>query len=174
MMPQELCGERHLTASASNASEVAFTGKEPDPNGVSDWLNGQEDSFLEQAQQIEGLVLSIFPDGRFTEQVVSETKLADMEASWYDAEGVLLVQAEPFDGVLIQREQSAYLIPDMFAQSVRPDESQYGTAILRYDDGDTKISDCVHLLGDHLIRTLNVVTDELYLDRVLFQYRRAR
>ena len=45
-------------------------------------------------------------------------------------------------------------------------------AVLRYDDGDTKISDGLRLKEGRLLRMVNVVTDELYTDRQLVAYQR--
>ena len=50
--------------------------------------------------------------------------------------------------------------------------NRHGHALLRYDDGDTRISDGLRLQGTRLLRTMNVVTDELYTDRQLFAYER--
>ncbi len=50
--------------------------------------------------------------------------------------------------------------------------NRHGQALLRSDDGDTKISDGLGLRGTRLLRTMNVVTDELYVNRQLLAYER--
>lgn len=169
MAYQNIEGEWHLIASASITSEVQFVNDEqPDPNGVANWLNGFDDSLLESAKQTSGLVLSITPDGSFTERVTGKP-----EVYWFDVEGVFANEVTPFDGVTVKNEQGAYLKPVAVAKWAVAVEGRYGKCVLRYDDGDTKITDNLRIVEAHLIRTVNIVTDELYLDRVLIRYKRA-
>ena len=41
---------------------------------------------------------------------------------------------------------------------------------LRYDDGYTMIAEWLERSDNRLVRTVNVVTDELYLDRIVMVY----
>ena len=169
MAYQNLEGEWQLISSASTRSEISFINEdEPDPNGVTNWLNGLDDSLLESAKQTSGLVLSIKPDGSFTEVVTGKP-----EIYWFDAEGVLVDEVTPFNGVTVSSEKCTYLKPDAIAAWAIPVDGLYGESVLRYDDSDTKIADNLRLVDGHLVRTVNVVTDELYLDRVLIKYKRT-
>jgi hypothetical protein len=169
MALESIQGEWRLVASGSVNSQIAFiNGEEPDPNGVSDWLNGIDDTLLDTAKATSGLTLSIASDGTFAEHISGNP-----EVYWFDVEGVLQAEVSPFNGVIVGSDQEVYLRPINIAKWASPVERQYGRAVLRYDDGDTKISDRVRTLGDRLIRTVNVVTDELYLDRVLIVYERV-
>ena len=41
----------------------------------------------------------------------------------------------------------------------------------RYSDGDTMVCDTLRRAGDDLIRQVSVITDELYIDRIVLIYR---
>ncbi|WP_221645468.1 hypothetical protein, partial [Nostoc sp. UCD120] len=62
-------------------------------------------------------------------------------------------------------------VDDLVSWAVPSDE--VNKKKLRYDDGDTKIADSIEVQGEQLIRTISVVTDELYLDRVIIVYKKA-
>lgn len=169
MAYQSLEGEWQLVSSASITSEISFINEdEPDPNGVANWLNGFDDNLLESAKLSSGLVLTIKSDGSFTEVVTGKP-----EVHWFDVEGVLADEVTPFNGVITSNEKGSYLKPVVIATWAIPVEGRYGECVLRYDDGDTKIADNLRLIDEHLIRTVNIVTDELYLDRVLVKYKRV-
>lgn len=156
-----------LTGSTSIKGELAIVDGSPDPNGVEDWLNGSGLSLFETVDATSGLSIDIQPDGTFSEQ-----KQGNPEIEWYDFEGVL-TEVEPFNGSLVANEQGVYLLADDAPEWRMPTENEYGVAVLRYDDGDTKISDRLEKKDDLLIRTMNVVTDELYFDRIVIVYRRS-
>jgi hypothetical protein len=168
MRIEGVSGEWHLVASTSTRSEIAFDGDEPDPQGVSNWLNGSDNALAESAAETSGMVLSISPDGSFTEKVTGEPQVY-----WFDEEGVLAQGVSPFDGVIAWAADRAYLKPRAIANWAIPEEGRYAPALLRYDDGDTKIADQLRFEGHQLVRTVNVVTDELYLDRIVIIYQRS-
>jgi hypothetical protein len=134
---------------------------------VSDWLNGFDASLVATAKATSGMTLSIAADGTFTERVSGKP-----DVYWFDEEGVL-ADVTPFDGLIVHNVQGSYLRPLNIAKWAIPVDGRYGLAVLRYDDGDTKISDCVRSSDGRLIRTINVVTDELYLDRIVIVYERT-
>ena len=76
----------------------------------------------------------------------------------------------PFGGVIKSNKHGTFIQPKEINSIGLPTE-EYG-AILRYDDGDTKICDRISLHEHNLIRTVNTVTDELYLDRTILVYKR--
>ena len=168
MTDQNITGEWHLVASISiqPESHLEFLKDGPDHTGISNWLNGFDDKLIEEAQETSGLVLCIKQDGSFTEEVTGNPNVY-----WFNDEGCL-VDVAPFNGVLVETEQGFYLKPTNINEWAIPIEEAYGACVLRYDDGDTKITDHLRRVGEYLVRTVNVVTDEAYLDRVLIKYKR--
>lgn len=162
-----VAGRWALVGSASTNDEIAFADDEPDPNGVSDWLNGHGDDLEASIKPTSGLELTISEDGRFSEALVDQP-----EVCWFDIEGVLCNDVVPFNGALISDNALFYLQPDGIPRWSVHTQNRYGKALLRYDDGDTKICDSLCLKGDRLLRTVNIVTDELCTDRVLIAYER--
>jgi hypothetical protein len=138
-------------------SEIPIIGDEPKPNGVEEWLEGNSLETLAQLTPADGLKLTISSDGTFTEERVGAPQI-----TWYDSEGVLESNVNPFNGAIQEAEGKFYLIAD----DIEP------TGNLRYDDGDTKIADSLTVIDGDLIRTVSVVTDELYLDRILLRYKK--
>jgi hypothetical protein len=158
-----------LVASGSSRSEVEFLDNdEPDPHGVSKWLNGFDDGLIKEAKATSGLTLTVESDGTFAERAEGAPKV-----DWFDEEGVLQAQVTPFDGVIVTTADVSFLRPVEIASWALPVEGRYGTSVLRYDDGDTKISDGIRVIDGRLIRTVNVATDDLYLDRVVIVYERV-
>lgn len=103
-MTLEIQGEWQLIGSASMNSEVEFTSDdEPDPNGVSNWLNGFDETPVADARATSGLTLSTKSDGTFTEVVSGKP-----EVYWFDEEGVLQAQVTPFNGVVAVVGNAAY------------------------------------------------------------------
>ena len=111
--------------------------------------------------------MPIDPDGRFAESPTPE-----IEGNWFDVEGVLADGSEPMSGTLTLAGDRAWLQPDGIPRWSEHALNRHGAAVLRYDDGDTKISDGLRLKEGRLLRTVNVVTDELYTDRQLVAYQR--
>jgi hypothetical protein len=155
------------TCSANSQIKIDLSGV-PDPNGVADWLNGFDSGLARDARPTSGLILTIETTaGTFTERLTG-----DPLVEWFDAEGVLTQGVSPFDGTFISNAQGAYLCPQDVPKWAAPVAGRYGEAILRYDDGDTKIADSLRVVEGRLVRTVNVVTDELYLNRVVIIYER--
>ena len=74
-MVLDIQGEWHLVASASTNSEIEFIGEEPDPNGITNWLNGFDDTLVDSAKSTSGLVLTIQSDGTFAEYYCNQDDL---------------------------------------------------------------------------------------------------
>jgi hypothetical protein len=162
---ESVVGSWTLVGSTSINGEIAFLGDKPDPNGVLDWLNGSGEELEGSIKHVSGLELKISLEGRFAESLTGLP-----EVYWFDVEGVLSNEVAPFNGTLVSIDRLIYLQPDDIPSWSVHAQNRYGDAILRYDDGDTKICDSLCLKGDRLLRTVNVVTDELYTDRVLIVY----
>jgi hypothetical protein len=141
--------------------------KVSDPDDIRAWLNGGDDALVAAAQPAKGLTLSIARDGGF-----SEERTGAAAVPWFDADGVLEHQAVPFAGTATPVGEMLYLRLVETKSWATPTEGRYAPALLRYDDEDTKVSDALTLAGDRLVRTMNVVTDELYLNRVVLLYAR--
>ena len=162
---ESVVGRWALVGSTNVTGEIAFVGDEPDPNGVSNWLNGLGEELETSIEHMTGLELEISQDGRFSENMIGQPRVY-----WFDVEGVLSNDVAPFNGALTSNDKLIYLQPDDVPRWSVHAQNRYGKAILRYDDGDTKICDSLRLEGARLLRTVNVVTDELYTDRVLIAY----
>ena len=171
MTIDSLNGRWNATATCSTSSEIKFSDDdEPDPNEVADWLNAFDDNLVKTATPVSGLVLTIEPAlGAFTEMVIGNPAI-----EWFDAEGVLAEEVSPFDGTIVCNAQGAYLRPKDVPEWATPVDGRYRAAILRYDDGDTKIADNLRVADGRLVRTVNIVTDELYLNRVIIVYERDK
>ncbi len=162
-----LVGTWLLTGSISLNSQIKFIDDEPDPNGVENWLNGNSNNLIAQVAATEGLTLTISSDGKFFEAITGTPKVY-----WFDFEGVLQSEVIPFNGHLSFYDSKAFLLLDEPISWAVPSD-EVNKKKLRYDDGDTKIADSIELQGSQLIRTISVVTDELYLDRVIIVYKKA-
>lgn len=167
MLDPKLTGEWELVASAAIQSEIASASDEPGPQPVAAWLNSYDMVLPADSVATSGLTLSLHPDGSFADRLTGKPRI-----EWFDAEGVLVPEVSPLVGTTKVAGDTAYLTPRGVPRWAEPIEGRYAPAILRYDDGDTKIADGVRLTADGLVRTVNVVTDELYLTRVVLLYRK--
>ena len=168
MQIDPLVGRWSVVGSASVNGEIPFVGDDPDPDGVSGWLNGTGEELEGSIASTSGLELEVSQDGLFSEHLTGQPKI-----EWFDVEGVLCDGVVPSNGALVEGEMLVYLQPNGIPSWSVHKKKRYGKALLRYDDGDTKICDCLRLKGDRLIRTVNVVTDELYTNRVLMAYEKT-
>ncbi|MFK7804710.1 MAG: hypothetical protein AB8G95_23945 [Anaerolineae bacterium] len=163
---ESITGTWTLVGSISINGEIAFVGNEPDPNGIEDWLAGAGKELLEEIASTSGLTLKINADGTFT-----ETKDGDPDITWFDQEGVLMSDIVPFNGFVKTNELGSFLQPETIPSWATPADEY--NVIPRYDDGDTVISDHIYLNAGSLVRTVNGVTDGLYLDRVVIVYTKS-
>ncbi|MEM8781056.1 MAG: hypothetical protein AAGF26_19800 [Cyanobacteria bacterium P01_G01_bin.49] len=152
-----------LMGSISIKSELEFIGETPAPNSVQNWLSGQSDQLLDTIEPTEGLVLTIDPDGKFQEEKTGNPKI-----QWFDCEGVLATEVKPFGGCLKFFKSKVYLMADECPSWAKARDGK-----LRYNDGDTKICDSIEVKNNRLIRTISVVTDDMYFDRVVVVYTKA-
>lgn len=130
---------------------------------LSKWLAGETLDGEPAFEPAAGLTLEIGADLAFT-----ETGTAAVE--WFCEEGVLEPKAVPFDGRIVTTPAGSYLLlHDSLAEPYSEDDD----VRLRLDDGDTKITDTVALKGERLYRTASVVTDEMYVCRLRYEYERA-
>ncbi len=151
-------GKWVLIGSFSIKSELQFIGRKPDSNGVKNWLNNPMSQVLKRVKSTEGLTLIINPDGTFQEQ-----KTGNPKVEWFDCEGVLCAEVKPFNGYINVLESKPYLMTDQCPSWAKDKK-------LRYNDGDTKICDTVHLDNEQLIRVVSIVTDDMYFDKVVLVY----
>ncbi len=166
MKIESITGDWELIGTASINSEISFIEEEPEPDGVKNWLNGRAEELIKKTELTSGLTLRIDSEGNFTEK-----KDGNPEIEWFDSEGVLEPEVIPFDGVIKIDGSGAYIVPKQIPSWAEPSKIEYGV-ILRYDDSDTKICDRIEKIDGKLIRTMSVVTDELYLNRVVIVYKK--
>jgi hypothetical protein len=162
----DFAGRWSLIGNAAVAAEVAFIDGRLHPDGVNDWLNEVETGLEEHIKANSGVDIEIATDGRYIERVLGQGQLR-----CFNAEGVL-TDAAPCVGKVVTTEQAGYLRPDEVPKWDLPKPGKYGKAVLRLDDGDIQIADCIRIQGIYLIRTTNVVTDGLRLDRTVFVYKK--
>ncbi|WP_149181007.1 hypothetical protein [Streptomyces sp. TRM49041] len=129
------------------------------------WLAGQVFEEVPPLRPASGLSLTVAPDLTF-----AETGGAPVD--WFTDDGVRESKAVPFGGrivttavgsFLLLREPVSYAAPYRDTDVIRP----------RLDDGDTTITDIVAVEGDRLRRTVSVITDGMYTDRIRYEYRRV-
>jgi hypothetical protein len=131
---------------------------------IDEWLYGNSHALIRQAPLNFGLRLQINADATFT-----ETGTNGLPLTWFDVEGVLTERAIPFDGVINCDVDVLYLhaaLSDSYTDPVRAHR-------VRYDDGDTIVCDRAELIQGRLVRTMSVVTDELYADRSILIYQKV-
>ncbi|EAZ89793.1 hypothetical protein [Crocosphaera chwakensis] len=151
-------GKWVLIGSVFIKSELEFIGNQPDPNGVNNWLNNSTPQVLKKIESTEDLILIINPDGTFEEE-----KTGNPKVEWFDCEGVLCSEVKPFSGYINVSKSKFYLMADECPLWAKDEK-------LRYNDGDTKISDTIQISNEQLIRTVSVVTDDMYFDKVVLVY----
>ncbi len=130
------------------------------------WLAGDTFGHASPVAPLTGLVLTVAPDLAFTEA-------GDAHVDWFTDEGVLEPEAEPFDGRILTTSAGSFLLLHEAVAWAAP-YNETDEVRLRLNDGDTAITDMVALQGDRLRRTVSVVTDGLYEERLLYDYTRCR
>ena len=165
MTSEPLVGTWRSLGTVSYRRELQFIDGRPDPMGVVNWLNGKGDSSIAEITPALGLTLTITPTDDFREQ-----KQGEPDIKWFNAAGELSPNVLPFSGKLSRHNSKVYLIADnvpQWAQSPSKPKRH------RYADGDTTITDLLEIKANKLVRTVNVVTDLMYFDRVIIVYQQA-
>ncbi|KAA5538931.1 hypothetical protein FYK55_26200 [Roseiconus nitratireducens] len=139
------------------------TESDGDDSEIRSWLCGSDDISIDDFNESTGLQLNL-RDGAFSERG------ADFCQLMFDTEGIQVNDYRPMSGRVLFDGRVGSLIPDGVPEYSLP----YPVGIaLRYGDGDTKVCDTIRLINDSLVRQLSVVTDELYLDRIVLVYGRV-
>ena len=159
----QLAARHFIQSEVENLDEEGLAPQ----SALGEWLNGNALDMLADVWETQGLLLDIHADGSFTEQLTGTPKII-----WFAADGCMS-DPEPFAGQCTMVGNLGYLLPPEIDRWAIPKEGEFAPALLRYDDGDTMISEHVMLDRGRLLRCVNVVTDELYLNRVLLVYDRA-
>ena len=156
-MDLNLLGVWHLTGYSYVETHVG-SGDSPGPADIAHWLFAAPGAGRPEVEHRTGLELVIRQDSSYSERLLS----GRIPMMWYDVDGVLVDSPEPTEGIV--RE-----IIDRDGVSLHPHGSPQVRSldVLRYDDGDTQVSDIVRVDGDSLLRVISVVTDELYFNRVV-------
>ena len=147
----------------------AGPGGPPDPADVENWLLAAAGVGWPEVEALSGLELTIRRDESYSERVIGGRR----SMLWYDSEGVQTDSPEPTEGTVreVNGRATVSLHPRGAPTPERPDPEGLRD-VLRYDDGDTQVSDILQVVGESLIRAISVVTDGLYFDRVVARYRR--
>ncbi|WP_435016029.1 hypothetical protein TA3x_003588 [Tundrisphaera sp. TA3] len=141
----------------------------PGPAEIASWLLGVTGVGQPRLEARTGLELTIRLDGSYAERVAGGGDLM----LWYDSEGVQTASPGPSEGIAQEIAGTAAVsLHPRGALPPRPDRSGGLRDVLRYDDGDTQVSDILQVAGGSLGRVISVVTDGLYLNRVVTRYRR--
>lgn len=131
-----------------------------------EWLLSDNYEPLTKLTEASGLELTVNADGSFTERQTGTPNVA----GWFNAEGIVVNKAEPFDGQYFVSGERAFLkynSTDEFYWN----KSAFAHKYFRFDDADTKICDSLLIVDSELIRTMLVLTDELWTTRIVFRYR---
>ena len=130
------------------------------------WLLAEDYNNLDKLLSVNGLQFAVNEDGTFTESKIGDLQIGLID--WFDVDGVLDSQITPFDGIYRVFDDRAFLtVKDVSSWAISDDPDR-----IRLDDGDTKICDSLRIIGEDLIRTVSVITDELYTTRVLLKYQK--
>ncbi len=162
-------GRWELYAYAHLESDLLGGKDEVDPSDIQAWLLGDGGGATGNTEDASGSTLLIHGSGRIHEQAESLTNIL-----WFDDEGVQenYNSIAPFIGFLVENANGVFARPDKIASWAVPDNTAY-QARLRYDDYDTLISERFDVNEAELSRTLNVVTDGLYVTRIVMFYRKS-
>ncbi|GGO96410.1 hypothetical protein [Wenjunlia tyrosinilytica] len=155
-----------LRAEEESLDAVIAGTRMPLDDMVRRWLAGEVLGAEAVLVPASGLVLEVARDAAFRESGTAQVE-------WFSGEGVLESAAEPFGGRIVSTPAGHHLVLSEPVAWAQPYSAEDGDVRLRLDDGDTRIADTVHLLGDRLRRTVSVVTDEMYLDRLVYDYARG-
>jgi hypothetical protein len=154
--------------------EIVFHGDQPKAEALDDWLFCRGTEGFAELEPQTGLQLSIEPDDTFSE---AKTK-KKLSLVWYDSEGVEVDSPSAVKGTLRKiRGRSERFIqpsdaPNWLTQS-RTRTNKRDRESLRYDDGATLICDLLRRDEETLLRVMSVVTDGMYLTRIIARYQRV-
>ena len=158
-----LTGTWNLVAYYYEDSEIEYTDDQdfPAQEIMANWLKGNSDQSLAEAKPASGLTLTLTED-QFSEENKDFTQLI------FDVEGVQVDDYKPMHGSIKVESGLTLLEP-----AETPNWAQEGDCApyVRFDDGDTKITESIKLIDKQLIRTQSVITDEIYLSRVVLIYK---
>lgn len=164
----ELEGEWQLVAYQHRTDEIEYDDGDDGPRvaEIRAWLQGAEitRALLEAAPRRTGLQL-MMQSGAFRESVENFSELM------FDESGVQVNDYQPMSGKLATLNSVAFLVPEGVADYAKPEPA--GDMVVRYDDGDTIVCDALRIVDGMLVRQTSVVTDEIYLERMLLVYRRS-
>jgi hypothetical protein len=169
MLP-EFVGDWHLDGYAFVDTFIG-PGEPPGPSDIENWLLAVAGTGWPELEARTGLVLVVRGDGTYSERASGEAP----PMLWYDTDGVRTDSPEPTKGVVREVPSRPAVSLHPHTAPVREDYPQEDfRGVLRYDDGDTLVSDLLRVEGGSLVRAISVVTDELYFNRVVARSRRSR
>jgi hypothetical protein len=120
----------------------------------------------DDAGKVDGSTLTIESSGEF-----SQAGRGQAPVLTYDEGGIQISGVAEFGGTISEVGGLGYLLCRNLPMWATPADPVAQTR-LRWDDKDTKVCDAVRLVDGRLVRTICVVTDECYGDRVVLVYER--
>ncbi|MEO1529540.1 MAG: hypothetical protein AAFX06_29300 [Planctomycetota bacterium] len=157
----DFSGNWHVVGYDHLNGELSLFDGEPRAEDLRSWLVGSNET--KPAVTAAGGMKIEIHETAFCESVTEFSRLM------FDIEGVQVNDYQPMAGRLHIVEQVGFLLPDEVPEYASPSIDS-GVAC-RYSDGDTIVCDTLRCAGDVLIRQVSVITDELYLDRIVLAYR---
>ena len=166
MNTNSMQGEWELRQYHHLIDEIPYGDEDNSPrlDEIQAWLMGNDDEQIAQSVPRTGLIIRIQANA-FSEHAV------EFDGLMFDVSGVQVNDYVPMAGALVERNSLTFLQPDGVPDWAKPE--LIDGPVLRYDDGDTKVSDSLRLVGDKLVRQISVVTDEIYLERIVLVYARV-
>ena len=159
----EFSGDWELVGYAYINDELPLVDGEPRGIDSQSWLLGSLEP-PQNASDRSGLRL-IISGSRFSEAV------AEFPELMFDIEGIQVNDYRPMTGNIHSIENLGFLLPDGVPEYAAPPVNS--AVASRYADGDTIVCDTIRRSGNDILRQVSVITDELYIDRVVLVYRCA-
>lgn len=119
---------------------------------------------VNDAGDVRGSTLTIDAAGAFF-----QAGQCDAPILTYDGEGIQVSGVPEFGGRIHEEGERGYLLCQGIPRWATPKDEAAQTR-LRWDNGDIKVCDSIRLVGNRLLRTICVVTDECYGDRIVLVY----
>ena len=156
----EFDGSWELTQYCHVNDEFRLTDGELAAGDADSWLLGLPNAD-QRTVSSAGLQLAI--EGTLFTETAS-----DFSELMFDREGIQVNDYSPMSGKIISIKNVGFLLPQGVPEHALPPIRNDVAA--RYDDGDTVVCDTLRLSDRNLLRQVSVITDELYIDRMVLVY----
>jgi len=162
----EFDGEWQLDRYQHITDEIAYDDNEDGPRvtEIQAWLIGTDGVSVDAMPRRTGLRMRM-KCGSFSESATAFDELM------FDVSGIQVNDYRPMSGNLEKINGLTFLVADVVSRFAASDTVD--DVVVRYHDGDTTVCDTLRVIDEYLVRQTSVVTDEIYLDRMLLAYRRV-